>query len=279
MSTPTTTATEHLTTGWEADLDLDDTLLRRYVFALAATDVGPAAAMDGRVLRRDEVIAADLGRPNGLFNAAVLTQPLSGRELEETLATVEDHYAGGTGRVYLWSPWPTPDLRHRGWELDGHPPLLVRPPGTPLPPGHDELEIREVTDRRSLDDLARVLVDGFPFGELQPFDPGAWLDARLLDLPDHRMFVGYADGDAVAAGWLLLHGPLGALVLAATLPAARRRGYWSAMLRHRIEAADGRVVASIFGDMSRPGAERYGFLPLLRFTLWHRDRGSDLGSA
>lgn len=270
--------TGQLTTGWEADLDLDDTLLRRYLFALAASNIAPVAAMGGRVLRRDEVIAADLGTPNAVFNAAVLTQPPGqGRPpgegaFEATLATVEDHYTHGTGRVYLWSPWPTPDLRHRGWELDGHPPLLIRPAEAPLPPDHEALEIREVHDRRSLDDFTLVLVEGFPFEELQPFQPGGWLDERLLDVPHHRLFVGYVDGAAVVAGWLLLHGPLGVLVLAATLPEARRRGYWTAMLRRRLHASEGRAVAAIFGDMSRPGAQRYGFLPLFRFTLWHRDR-------
>ncbi|MBW3670061.1 MAG: N-acetyltransferase, partial [Acidobacteria bacterium] len=58
---------------------------------------------------------------------------------------------------------------------------------------------------------------------------------------------------------------------AATLPEVRRRGYWAAMLR-RLHAAEGRAVAAIFGDMSRPGVQRYGFLPLFHFTLWHRDR-------
>jgi hypothetical protein len=28
----------------------------------------------------------------------------------------------------------------------------------------------------------------------------------------------------------------------------------------------------VFSDMSRPGAEALGFLPITRFTLWHRPR-------
>lgn len=270
----TTPASEpgHLTTGWEPDLDLDDTLLRHYVFALAASNLAPVTAMGGRALQRDDVIAADLGVPNAVFNAAVLTQPPVADTLDETLETVEDFYADGTGRVYLWSPWPTFDLRPRGWELDGHPPLLIRPPERPLPPAHDGLEIREVTDRASLMDFEQVLVDGFPFEELQPFAPGGWLDERLLELPDHQLFVGYADGAPVVSGWLAFHAGLGVLVLTATLPEARRRGYWTAILRQRLEAAQRRPVAAVFSDMSRPGAQRYGFLPIARFTLWHRDR-------
>ncbi len=71
----------------------------------------------------------------------------------------------------------------------------------------------------------------------------------------------YVDGAAVVAGWLLLHGPLGVLVLAATLPEARRRGYWAAMLRRRLHAAEGRAVAAIFGDMSGLAPSATGSCP------------------
>jgi len=262
----------HLTTGWEPDLDLGDTLLRHYVHAYAATTLAPVAAMGGQVLRRDEVAAADLGSPGALLNAAVLTQPPTPDAFDATLDAVERFYADGRGQVFLWSPWPTPDLRARGWELEGHPPLLFRPEGTALPPGDDDLEIREVTDRRTLVDLKRVAVDGFPFEELQPFGPDDWLDERVLDLPDHHLFVGYAHGEPVVCGWSATHAGLGVLHLAAALPHARRKGYWSTMLRRRLRAIGERPVAAIFSDMSRPGAERYGFVPITRFTLWCRTR-------
>lgn len=263
---------DHLTTGWEPELDPGDTLVRHYVLALAAANLAPARAMGGRVLERDDVVAADLGVPNAVLNAAVLTHPPREAGWEATLDTVEDFYAGGAGRVHLWSPWPTPDLRHRGWELEGHPPMLVRPPGRPLPSAPDDLEIREVADRRTLVDYKRVMVEGFPFDELRPFDPDGWLDERVLAMPDDEMYVGYADGVAVVSGWLRWHAGLGVLVLGATLPHARKRGYWTGMLRRRLERADGHVVASVFSDMSRPIAQHHGFLPVTRFTLWHRDR-------
>ncbi len=265
---------DDLTTGWEPDLDLDDTLVRHYVFALAASNLAPARALDGRVLERADVIAADLGVPNAIFNAAVLTRPPAPGGWDATLATVESFYREGAGRVYLWSPWPTPDLRDRGWELEGHPPLLIRPAGLPLPPAPQQLEIRPVVGRTTLDAFKHVLVDGFPLDEHQPFDPDAWLDERILDVPGHELYVGYLDGRAVASGWLYLHAGLGVLVLGATLPDARMRGCWRGLLRRRLERAEGCVVASVFGDMSRPGAERHGFLPVSRFTVWHRERAA-----
>jgi hypothetical protein len=264
----------HLTSGWEPDIAIDDTLLRHAVVALAAVNTDIARAMGGRVLEYEGAVAADLGVPNAIFNAAVLTRPPDEGGWPGILDALDGFYANGTGGIFLFSPWPTPDLGARGWELEGHPPLLVRPPGLPAPSVPCDLDIREVTDPQTLEDLERVIVDGFPFEEHQPFDPGAWLDERVLDLPDHRMFVGYADGEAVAAGWLLLYAGLGVPILGATLPHARNRGYWTAMLSRRLRAAERSPVASLFSDMSRPGAERCGFLPVTRFTVWSRERTS-----
>ena len=264
--------TEHLTTGWEPDLELDDTVARHYVHALASTHTAPVQAMGGAVLERDGVIAADLGRPNAIFNAAVLTRPPASGEWSALLDEVEAFYDGGRGEVLLWSLWPTPDLRGRGWELEGHPPLLLRPPGAALPPSPPELEIREVTDGATLADFERVTVEGFPFAEHQPWRAGSWLDERMLALPGHELYVGYVGGEAAVSGWLSHHYGLAVPMMGATLPEHRRRGYWSGMLRRRLEAAGDRLVATVFSDMSRPGAQRYGFVPLLRLTLWHRQR-------
>lgn len=280
MSAPEPTqnpGTEHPTTGWEPDLALDDTLVRQFVFALTAANTDTVRAMGGRLHEAERAIAADLGVPNAIFNAAVITRPPGEGGWGDILDTLEAFYAGGTGHVFLFSLWPTPDLRHRGWELEGHPPLLVRPPGLPAPPVPNDVEIRAVSDRLTLADFKRVTVEGFPFDELQPFDPDAWLDERVLAMPGHRMFVGYADGEAVASGWLLVHAGLGVPILGATLPHARHRGYWRGMLSRRIQAADGLPVATLFSDMSRPGAERYGFLPVIRFTAWRRARPGGRG--
>jgi hypothetical protein len=59
-----------------------------------------------------------------------LLRPLPFDRPGDTLAAVGAFFDGhGTGEAYLWSAWPTPDLRSRGWVLEGHPPLLLRPPG------------------------------------------------------------------------------------------------------------------------------------------------------
>jgi hypothetical protein len=65
-----------LTAGWEPDTPVDDTLLRRFVFAMAETWEPVVRAMGGRVLRRAEFALVDYGRPAGLGNAVTLLRPL-----------------------------------------------------------------------------------------------------------------------------------------------------------------------------------------------------------
>ena len=57
-----------------------------------------------------------------------------------------------------------------------------------------------------------------------------------------------------------------------TLPAGRRAGHWWRHVRVRLAAEPNLWHAGVFSDFSRPGAERAGFVPVVRHTLWHRSR-------
>ena len=265
---------EHLTDGWEPDLPVGDTLLRRFLFNLAAFHEVPAVAAGGRVLRRDDFVAADLGRPAAMHNAATLLRPLPFDRPGEVLDEVEGFFdGGGSGEVYLWSAWPTPDLRPRGWVLEGHPPMLLRPPGGgPVPPVPPGLRVERVAGAGALRDWVRVEVDGFPYRELQPYRPGALLDERVLADGRLRLWVGYEHDRAVCLGSLFVDAGVAHFSLGVTLPEARRRGYWAAMAAVRLLDAPGLPLVGVFSDMSRPSAEAIGFLPIARFTLWHRAR-------
>lgn len=271
-----------LRAGWEPDTPVGDTLVHRYVHSFAASNLGPVRALGGRTLERDDVAAADLGRPTGfLLNTAVLLRPVDQEDAGVLLEALDDFYgAGGASTVTLFSAWPTPDLRSHGWQLEGHPPMLVRPPSGPVDDSAADavpegVRIVEADTPERIDDWSRVAVDGFPFEELQPYRPGSLLDDRILGEDRLRLWVGY-DGDGpVCIGALFVEHELGQLWLAATLPTARGRGYYRAMANHRINAAPSVPLAAIFSDMSRPAAEKHlGFLPVIRFTLWSKQRPS-----
>lgn len=261
-----------LSTGWEADVPPRDTELRRFVLAWAESLAGPVSALGGRVVRTEDAVTADLARPASYYSSAVLLRPPAHHGWDRMLDGVERTlFSAGTGPVHLWSAWPTPDLTARGWRLEGHPPFLLRPAGDRLPAAAPDLEVREVTDAAGLETWERLAVEGYPMPELAPWRPGVLFDPRVL-ATRLRLWVGYAEGEPVAASASYLAHGLHVLAMGVVLPDARGNGYWRAMLRARLAAFPGLPSGSLFSDMSRPGAERHGYLPIVRFTLWVRDR-------
>jgi hypothetical protein len=263
-------ASAGLETGHADTTPIGDTVHRRFMVHLAACMTSVAEAAGGRVLRRPWGVATDLGRPSGLYNSAVLSRPLW--EAPDAVGECEAFYAHGTGEVLLWSPWPTPDLAARGWHLVGHPPMLWRTAGGALPGRAADVTVAEVTDAPALDAAGRVIVEGYPLTGLLPYRSGALLPPGLLDDPRWRLWVARRHGRPVSAAALFVDHGIAQLALAATLPAARGRGAWYALVRERLLAAPGLPSAGIFSDHSRPGVERLGYLPIVRFTLWSRPR-------
>lgn len=266
------TTTAPLTTGWEPDVPVGDTLLRRYLFHWAACCDAYADAGGGRTHRTAAVAMADLGRPAGFFNSATLLRPLGG-DLDEVLADIDGFYAEGRGATLLWSAWPTPDLTTRGWQLVGHPPLLVRPPtdilgAPPAPATH----VERVVDAGGLAEWERVAVEGYPMPELAGLAPGALADPSLLDDDRLAFWVGREDGAAASIGTSFVAEGIASFALGVTRPEARRRGHWLAHAVARLEAHPDVWTTGVFSDHSRPGAEQIGFVPLVRFDLWTRPR-------
>jgi GNAT superfamily N-acetyltransferase len=256
---------EHLTHGWEPDLDAADSLLRQFVLASADRNAYLAGRAGGRHQQWPDVAAADPASPVLFDNAAVLLQPPAYVELADVVRRLIDFYPPERHFVFL-SAWPTGDLTGAGFQLMGHPPFMVRPPGGTAPAPPDGLTIVPVTDQATLDDFVRTLVTAYPM-------PGAdgtpLTDARVLGGPI-RLFVGYLDGVPVAtSGARLGHGIVD-IEWVSTLPAYRGRGIgaaltWAATLTD--PSAPATLIAS---DDGQPVYQAMGYIRLMRFTLWHR---------
>lgn len=270
---PATAPTTHLETGWDATTPPGDTILRLGVDATVAAWEAVAAASGGRVQRGSGFTAVDTGRPAGMMNSAVLTEPRLGDELDAAIAEIDAFYrAEGSGDALLWSPWPTPDLRGRGWELAGHPPLLFRQPAGPLEvAAPEELEVVEVTDRSGLEEWNTVVSEAFPLTGVDPAH--APLGPGVLDDERFCLLVGRVDGRGVVAGSRVIGGEASVLLLTATRPEVRGRGYYGPLVRHRLGSTPDLPFVTLVSDHSRPIlVDRFGFLPVCRFTLWTRTR-------
>ena len=265
--------TAELETGWGPRTPAGDTVLRDGLDAVVASWEAVASACGGRAHRGRGFVAVDLGLPTGFMNSATLISPLFGADLDGVVEQVESFYgAGGSGEYLLWSPWPVPDLSARGWSLQGHPPLLYRAPTGPMeaaPP--EDLEIVEVTDTAELAEWNATVVEAFPFPDVDPsLGP---LGSGVLDDDRFSLLLGRVDGRAMVAGCRVLAGGASVLLLTATRPEARGRGYYGPLVRHRLGSTPDLPVVCLVSDHSRPIlVDRFGFLPISRFTVWSRPR-------
>ncbi|MEN3265780.1 hypothetical protein [Pseudonocardia sp.] len=277
-ATPATAET-HLTDGWEPATPHADSLCRRFVHHWAEQNVAFAAAAGGTVVRTDRFVLADYGYPTGFFNGVVLLAPP--RNWDDVLDELDPLLAGGTGDVMLWSLWPTPDLHRRGWSLMGHPPLLLRPPAELAPAPPPAPTPRVVGTAADLAVWEDVAARAYPLPELVGGQAGRLASPTLL--ADERLAFRISDDISDDAGVLrtpvsvsahFVAHDLGSLAFGATLPTSRGRGHWAQHARARLRTRPDLWHSGIFSDDSRPLAEALGFVPIVRFTLWHRPRST-----
>ena len=256
-------------TGWEPDAPVDDTIVRQSILNFASMNEAIVGSMGGRTGRHTHVSMTDAGSRCAFLNAAMLLQPMLPGDTA-VLDAIEEFYGDTTeGPVTVWSAWPTPDLRAIGWELEGHPPLMMRPPGGASPEPPSDLRVDEVAESTRLDGFTQVVIDGFPIPELQPFRAGSFLDERVLGA-GLRLWVGDACDRPVASAAAFVAAGVVGVNFVATLPHERRRGYGEAVTWRATMAEPGLPAVLLASDPGRPVYARMGYLPVMRFSLWVR---------
>jgi hypothetical protein len=273
---PVTRLDPHLRAGWEPDTPVADSLLRRFQLNWIASLESQAVPLGARCLRRDDLAAVDVGRPSFGGNVASLLAPLFVHDVDEVMAALDEFYrfsAGGcSGTVFLFSFWPTPDLRPHGWSLIEHPPLMLRPVGGEVPSSPPGLQIEEVRDERSMHAFELAIVRGFSSPELEALGPGQTFSPGMLDDPRQRLWVGWEGDQPVSAAGAFVAEGITNVHVVATIPEARRRGYGEAVTS-RATLADPTLPALLIStEEGRPVYERLGYLSLFRLMLWKRDR-------
>ncbi|HEX4866014.1 MAG TPA: hypothetical protein VFV32_00150 [Acidimicrobiales bacterium] len=257
-----------LETGWLDSTPVEDNLLRRFLRNQADLGAAVAVASGGRAAEVAGVALADAGGTLSFVNQATMQRPLTGLG-DPTLDALDDFW-GGEGRPHLLlSVWPTPDLAARGWRLDGHPMLVVRAPGPHPEAAGPGVGLELVADPGRLAVAESLAIEGYPIPHLATAPAGSVLAPGVLSTTV-RYRIGHVDGAPVAvAADHVAHGVVN-LCLAATLPAARRRGVWASLVWARVDDAPQLPAVAFTSDLSRPGFVRMGFLPVLRCTLWSR---------
>jgi hypothetical protein len=252
-------------TGWEHDVPDDDSALRQWVLTNLTRYRTIIERVEGRIDVWDAAALFDAGSPVLFDNAVVLRRPVSNDELDEIIDTARIFFP--TERPWLlMSVWPLPDLAAAGLSLMGHPPFMMRPPGTPVDPrrGPGGFEIRRVAPADAVA-FAATLEAGFGM-------PGAstspWADARLFD-DDMRAFIGYLDGEPVGtAAAFLAHGVVDVEMISC-FEACRGQGIGEALTWAATLADPSRPAMLMASDPGRRVYARMGYIPIMRMTLWY----------
>jgi GNAT superfamily N-acetyltransferase len=228
--------------------------------------------MDRRWTRWPDAWAVDPGSANPFPNSATLVHPLSTAGAADLAGRLTGFYGAAAGGPWLlWSAWPTPSLSTWGFQLVGHPPLMVRLPGGAPPPLPPELRIVEVHDAATLADAEQTLIEGYPAPELQPFRPGALWHTRILGGPLH-IWVGYAGERPVTTGMAYVDERVTGVYVIATLEEARGRGYGAAITAQCMAVDPAKPAVLQASDLGQPVYRRLGFVEVARYTLWMRLR-------
>jgi GNAT superfamily N-acetyltransferase len=247
--------------GWAHETPELDTLLRGYVTGFAAMIAGMGRAVGGRVLEDDDVVALDIGSDFFLANGAVLRHPVRDAELPAVVDRLHDFYAAGPGVAWmLLSAWPIPPIERMG--LIGHPPFMVRSPGGAAPPIPSGLTVREARDDAGMADFARAL-EGYPATGTDVF-----ADARLLEVPGLRIWVGYLEDRPVASAGAHVTEACVDVEFVATHADVRGRGIGAAVTWAATLADPAKPAVLIASDPGQPVYERMGYLRLMRLTMW-----------
>jgi ribosomal protein S18 acetylase RimI-like enzyme len=216
---------------------------------------------DGRVCEQDGLLVAASGVPLRSFNNVFVRRPL-----QNPVSILSDVFAYLDSRKLPFrlrlregrdQAAEAAAARH-GLHCIGTIPELVLDPITSKS-GPPPLEIRRATEVGALDEHGSVVADGFDL-------PASLLrqvfSSRLIAEAGWQGYVGYVDGQPVAASQLSMTGDVAGIYYVATLKEFRGRGFGEAMTWRAIQdgAKAGCDVAILqASDMGRPIYERMGF--------------------
>ncbi len=270
-----------LRAGWEPETPVEDSMLRRFLVNWTGSIEAHGVPEGGRRLRRDDLAAVDLGRPSFGGNVATLLAPLFPADVDEVLTALNDFYGfgggGSTGTVFLFSPWPTPDLRPHGWTLMGFEPLMYRPAGGAAPPLPAGLRIEVVRDEAGLWAFEHAIVRGFGSSDAEADELGKVFGAGILTDDRFRLWVGWEEERPVCAAATFVAAGINDVTLVGTVPGARRRGYGAALTWCATLAEPELPALLLATEDGRPVYERIGYASLFRFPVWSRDRPAPAG--
>jgi GNAT superfamily N-acetyltransferase len=205
-------------------------------------------------VRGGVVLMANDEDKEGMFSSAIVFEPLTP---EQFFATFGAFFHPGQAFSVTVEDGEAPEfeeaLRQHGWQLDEEEPALVLAPiPAAIPPAPAELEISLVRDEQGLAD----------FRSITRMPPQIVPSLAAATDPAVALLVGRVAGAPVTTGRLSTLGMVADITSITTVPAARRRGYGTAITWAVIAEAARRGCTSAMltaTEMGYPVYVRMGF--------------------
>jgi hypothetical protein len=266
---------EFLESGHGARTPVSDTYFRRFLINWLEANEAMGQSIGAATVRDAAFWASDAGRPASYANTATFHRPLPA-DPTEAMERLERFFAaqdtGQRRETYIFSPWPTPDLRPFGWRLGGHPPLHILPEGKTRPETPAGVRVERVTTAQSLALLERIAIEGFPMEGIDGSTPGNVFGSGALVIERMRFWLGYLHDEPVGVAVTSIDHGINQVMLIVTLPEARGQGLGSA-LTWEASLADPALPAMLLSsDLGRRVYNRMGYLALFRWSVWYRAR-------
>ena len=238
----------------------------------------------GEVHDDPEALWVVSGRPIALFNG-VFRAHLPADRLDDAVATLLGRFRARNLPMHWWvGPSTRPaklgerllahGCRHLGEASGMAVDLLALPEAAPGPPG---VAVAEVGDEEGLAEWVRIVAAGFEFGDvaaagdaLFAIFAGVGLDGE--GMRRYRFFIAREAGVPVAASALYLAEGVAGVGWVATVPAARRRGFGTAVTVAPLRAARAagyRVGVLWASPMGRLVYRRLGFPEYCTIAVYH----------
>lgn len=222
-----------------------------------------ASSIDGGDVREEDgLLLVATGVPQAWWNVAAVVRPL--HRPEAAIQGAVAHFGRRGQRFILRVREGVDPATERAAEAAGFVYTDTLPGMTlfPIPPAAAapaSLEIRTVADAATLEDHVQVAAAAFG---IEAGGARRLLPMRHVLHPRWRSYVGYAEGQPVAASALLITEDIAGVYWVGTLEAFRGRGYGEAMTWHAVRegaAAGCRAATLQASDLGLPIYRRMGF--------------------
>jgi ribosomal protein S18 acetylase RimI-like enzyme len=236
-----------------------------------------AAADGGEIREKEGLLIAATGIPAAGLNRAYVTCPLTN---PESLVGEAISYFDARGLPFSFrmrqglDPASERAAKAHGLQHSGTLPVMVLSPLQANEEGPASIEIEEVRDPEMLSHHLEVVAAAFGW----PLDLGQrFIPRRLLDAQGAQFFIGYVDGQPVAAAQLIMTPRTAGIYHAATLEPFRRRDFGTTMTLHVLRmgaAARCQVAILQASEMGRSLYERMGFRTVAAYRTYMRPAAS-----